>query len=254
MESYEHHKSAYDSDGFVQVNSFLPPSEFEMLADNVARYIRDVVPTLPENAAFYQEKAKPETLKQLQSMGEHDSFFKEYCEDKRWNTLAETLIGEPARTSQPEWFNKPPNTAHPTPPHQDNYYFKLIPCNVASIWVAIDPIDEENGCLRYSPGSHLRGTRPHRRTDVLGFSQGITDYGPADEAREAPLRLNPGDALIHHGWTIHRADPNTSTTRHRQAFAMVFEGESCEPDLEAKKAYAETLKEQHKEFGLETDS
>ena len=254
MESFEHHKSAYDRDGFVQITSFLPPDEFEVLADNVARYIRDVAPTVPEAAAFYQQQGKPETLKQLQQMGEHDSFFKEYCNDERWNALAETLIGEPAKTMQPEWFNKPPNTVHLTPPHQDNYYFKLKPCNVASIWVAIDPIDEENGCLRYAPGSHLRGVRPHGRTDVLGFSQGITDYGPEDEAREAPLSLNPGDALIHHGWTIHRADPNTSTNRHRQAFAMVFEGESCRPDLEAKKEYAETLKEQHKEFGLETKS
>ncbi len=250
MESYEHHRSAYDRDGFVQITSFLPPEEFEVLADNVARYVRDVAPTLPEGASFYQEQGKPETLKQLQRMGEYDSFFKEYCDNERWNTLAETLIGEPSKTMQPEWFNKPPNTEHPTPPHQDNYYFKLTPCNVASIWVAIDPIDEENGCLRYAPGSHVKGVRPHGRTDVLGFSQGITDYGPEDEEREAPLRLNPGDALIHHGWTIHRADPNTSTTRHRQAFAMVFEGESCQPDLEARREYTETLKEQHKEFGL----
>lgn len=248
MESYEHYRNAYDRDGFVQIRSFLPPVEFEVLAENVARYVRDVAPKLVEGDAFYQDQERPETLKQLQRMANYDSFFAEYCNDERWNTLAVTLIGEPAKTLQPEWFNKPPNTEHPTPPHQDNYYFKLTPCNVASIWVAIDPIDEENGCLRYSPGSHLRGARPHGRTDVLGFSQGITDYGPADEEREAPLSLNPGDALIHHGWTIHRADPNTSMSRHRQAFAMVFEGDSCRPDVEAKKEYADALKSQHEEL------
>ena len=252
MESYEHYKGAYDRDGFVKISGFLPEEEFAMLAENVARYIRDVVPGLEEVDAFYQDRERPETLKQLQRMGNADAFFADYCNDERWNALAETLIGEPAKTTQPEWFNKPPNTVHPTPPHQDNYYFKLTPCNVASIWVAIDPIDEENGCLRYSPGSHLRGVRPHARTDVLGFSQGITDYGAEDEEREAPLSLNPGDALVHHGWAIHRADPNTSTNRHRQAFAMVFEGESCRPDEEAKREYSEALKSQHEEFGLET--
>ena len=248
MESYEHYRNAYDRDGFVQIRGFLPPGEFEVLAENVARYVRDVAPKLEEGDAFYQDRERPETLKQLQRMARYDSYFAEYCNDERWNTLAATLIGEPAKTMQPEWFNKPPNTEHPTPPHQDNYYFKLTPCNVSSIWVAIDPIDEENGCLRYSPGSHRRGVRPHGRTDVLGFSQGITDYGAEDEARESPLSLNPGDALIHHGWTIHRADPNTSTSRHRQAFAMVFEGESCRPDVEAKKEYADALKSQHEEL------
>ena len=252
MESYEHYKSAYDRDGFVQITGFLPPEEFEVLAENVARYVRDVAPALPEGDSFYQEKGKPETLKQLQHMGTHDPFFAEYASNERWTALAETLSGEPASTMQPEWFNKPPNTVHPTPPHQDNYYFKLDPCNVASIWVAVDPIDQENGCLRYIPGSHLSGVRPHGRTDVLGFSQGITDYGPEDEAKGVAFSLNPGDALIHHGWTIHRADPNTSTTRHRQAFAMVFQGESCKENEEARKDYSENLQEQHKEFGLET--
>lgn len=252
MESFDHHKSAFERDGFVQITSFLPPEEFEVLAENVARYVRDVAPTITDNDALYQDQDRPETLKQLQRMGNYDSFFEEYCRDERWNTLAETLIGEPAKALQPEWFNKPPNTQHPTPPHQDNYYFKLKPCNVASIWVAVDPIDEDNGCLRYIPGSHLRGVRPHAKTEVIGFSQGIADYGPEDEEAEVALQLNPGDALIHHGWTIHRAEPNTSATRHRQAFAIVFEGESCKPDLEAKKEYNETLNSQREEHGLET--
>ena len=39
---------------------------------------------------------------------------------------------------------------------------------------------------------------------VLGFSQGISDYGPEDEAREAVVSLQPGDLAVHHGETIHR--------------------------------------------------
>ena len=52
MESYDHYRSAYDRDGFALVSSFLPPDEFEVLADNVVRYIREVAPTLPEEAAL----------------------------------------------------------------------------------------------------------------------------------------------------------------------------------------------------------
>ena len=254
MESYEHHKSAYDRDGFVKITGFLPQDEYEELAENVARYIAEVVPTVDEQAAFYQDRARPETLKQLQRLEGYDSFFASYASDERWHTVAATLIGEPSTPMQLEWFNKPPNTEHPTPPHQDNYYFKLTPCNVASVWVAVDPVDAENGTLRYIPGSHLRGVRPHGRTDILGFSQGVTDYGPEDEEREAALSLNPGDALVHHGWTIHRADPNASTKRHRQAFAMVFQGESCRPDESAKQEYTEALKSQHEELGLDANA
>ena len=252
MESYQKYKRTYERQGYVLIDGFLPADEFGILVENVARYVRDVAPALEDGAAFYQDQKRPETLKQLQRMEEFDPCFKEYCGDRRWNRLAATLIGEPAKPMQAEWFNKPPGTEHPTPPHQDNYYFKLVPCNVASVWVAIDPIDEENGCLRYVTGSHLTGIRPHGRTDILGFSQGILDYGPEDEAKEVALQLNPGDALIHHGGIIHRADPNSSTSRHRRAFAMVFVGESCRTDEEAKREYSEALKNQHEEFGLDT--
>ena len=125
-------------------------------------------------------------------MGDYDAFFSEYRDQPRWKALSQTLIGEAAEVSQPEWFNKPPQTEHPTPPHQDNFYFNLTPPNVASIWLALDPVDEENGCLRYSPGSHRKGIRPHNRTSVLGFSQGIAGYGSEDQANEVAVHLQPG--------------------------------------------------------------
>ena len=63
-----------------------------------------------------------------------------------------------------EWFNKPPLSTAGTPPHQDNYYFCLNPCNVLTIWMALDVVDDENACMRYVAGSHLEGVRPHARS------------------------------------------------------------------------------------------
>ena len=206
MPDYTSYKAAYDRDGFVLVRNFLPSDELEDLTAQVNRYIRNVVPTLPDQAAFYQDKDRPETLKQLQKMGDYDAFFSDYRDQPRWKALAQTLIGEAAQVSQPEWFNKPPQTEHPTPPHQDNFYFNLTPPNVASIWLALDPVDEGNGCLRYSLGSHHKGIRPHTAPGA-GFSQGIADYGPQDQAHEVAVHLQPGDAVVHHGEVIHRADP-----------------------------------------------
>ena len=120
------------------------------------------------------------------------------------------------------------------------------------MWMALDPVDEENGCLRYIPGSHLEGIRPHGRSEILGFSQGILDYGPEDEPREVAIRLQPGDVTVHHGNMIHRADPNRSPDRSRRSFAMVFRGQSVRRDEEAYARYLEGLKEQHEEMGLAT--
>ena len=202
------YKTDFDRDGFVVVRGFLTGEDFAELGDNLDRYIRDVVPHLSDADAFYEEKSRPETLKQMQHMGANDPFFARYRQRPRWTALAEALLCESVDPQEPEWFNKPPGMVHPTPPHQDNYYFNLKPPNTVSIWLALDPVDEENGCLRYLPGSHLRGLRPHGVTSVLGFSQGITDYGPEDEKLETAIQLQPGDAAAHHCEVIHRADPN----------------------------------------------
>ena len=244
-------KTGFDRDGFVVVRNFLPADEFAVLRQNLARYLREVVPTLPDSDAFYEDRSRPDTLKQLQQMA-CDAFFAEYTHNPRWVALAEALLGEPAAADQPEWFNKPPGTNHVTPPHQDNYYFCLTPPSVLTIWLALDRVDAENGCLRYVAGSHLRGYRPHAKSKILGFSQGITDYTPDDFTRERTILLEPGDAVAHYGMTIHRADANVSATRHRRSFALVFKGASCRRDQDAYERYLASALEQHQELGLRT--
>jgi len=249
--AFEAEKQKYDQDGFVIVRQLLEPDDLADLRENLDRYIREVVPTLPDSAAFYHDRSRPETLKQMQHMGV-DPYFKAYARHARWKALAEALIGEPAEASEGEWFNKPPGTNHVTPPHQDNYYFCLRPANVLTIWMALDPVDAENGCLRYVTGSHLRGIRSHSKSKILGFSQGISDYTSEDFTREVAVPLQPGDVVAHHGDTIHRADANISSDRHRRSFAMVFKGVSCRRDEDAFARYSAAAKQQHEEMGLKT--
>ena len=242
--------SAFDRDGYLTVRRFLPDHDFQVVRENVDRFIRDVVPSMPDTDAFYQDKARPETLKQLGKM-QIDPFFEALQADRRWFGVAEQLLGERPVPMGVEWFNKPPCTEHPTPPHQDNYYFKLAPPSVLTMWLALERIDDENGCIRYLPGSHRTGIRPHAATEVVGFSQGITDWGPDDEAREEAMRLEPNDLIIHHGNTVHRADPNRSSTRHRPALALVFHGISAQKDESARESYQQDLLKLQRSKGLD---
>lgn len=242
-------RESFDRDGFVVIRGFLPDDQFRELTDNLDRYIREVVPRLSDGDAFYDDRARPETLKQLARI-EQDPFFQAYTEHPLWKATGEELLGERVCFSGVEWFNKPPGTNHPTPAHQDNFYFCLTPPRVLTMWLALDNVDDENGCLRYVRGSHLAGIRPHGRTKTLGFSQGVLDYGPADAEREVPVHARPNDLLIHHGETIHLADPNRSLSRHRRSFAMVFKGESCRRDEAAFDRYQTAAKSQHREMGL----
>ena len=238
-------KSTFDRDGYTLIRQFLDDNEISELTQHLDRYIREVVPGLPATHAFYQDPRHPETLKQLQFM-EQDPFFKEYPRREKWMDLAQTLVGEPVNPSV-EWFNKPPRTHHVTPPHQDNYYFCMVPPHVVTLWLALDPVDDQNGCLSYVKGSHLQGIRPHNSTKIIGFSQGITDYGEQDRSREVAIHLSPGDLAAHHGNMIHSANANRSSSRHRRAFALVYKGESCRLDQEASRRYRTALQAQHQQ-------
>ena len=247
---FSEYKPPFDREGFVVVRQFLPPDQLQVLIANLDRYIRDIVPNLPDADAFYQDEFQPESLKQLQHMGQ-DAYFEQYRQHPCWVALAETLLDEPVRVQQPEWFNKPPGSGHLTPPHQDNFYFNLIPPNVVTLWLSLDRVDEENGCLRYVSQSHHRGIRPHGSTRIIGFSKAITDYSPQDADQEVAIRLEPGDLVAHHGNTIHRADANRSVDRNRRAFAMVCRGKSCRRDEGGYARYLQQLTDQHRQAGLQ---
>ncbi|MGN6547901.1 MAG: phytanoyl-CoA dioxygenase family protein [Aureliella sp.] len=244
-------KTAYDELGFTVIRQFLDAAELEQLRQNVARYVRDIVPTLADSEAFYQDRSRPETLKQLNRMG-RDAFFHQLTQHPQWTALAQSLLGEVATADQPEWFNKPPGTNHVTPPHQDNYYFCLAPASVVTIWLALDNVDAENGCLRYVAGSHRSGFRSHSKSQVLGFSQGIDDYSHEDFTREVAVPLRAGDAVAHHGMTIHRADANLSQARHRRSLAIVYKGQSCRRDEAAFARYLASARDQHQALGLKS--
>ena len=98
---FEQYKGHYDRDGFVVVRQLLTPAEFDDLRRNLDRYIREVVPTLPDSDAFYIDKSRPETLKQLQHMG-CDSYFAAYARQpqSRHDEFAPRVLAQERRAVQ----------------------------------------------------------------------------------------------------------------------------------------------------------
>jgi phytanoyl-CoA hydroxylase len=235
------HKVTFEQDGFVGVPGFCDAGELQTIKAALARFIAERVPALPVEHVFYEDKSNRTTLKQIQRMHEHDDFFGEFYEGKP-KRLAEELLGEAVVGKNLQYFNKPPALGQATPPHQDGFYFMLEPCLALTMWMALDIVDAENGCVRYVRGSHTRGMRPHGRTETLGFSQGITDFGQAADARyEVACPARPGDLLAHHALTIHRADANASATRTRRALGFIYYGKSARENLAAHEAYQTRL-------------
>jgi len=228
-------------EGFVVIPGFLDKTALDDLHRRLDTLIREKVPAMPPETAFYEDRSDPSTLKQIQALYDHDPYFHTLMYGSRFEALARELLDDEVIGRNLQYFNKPPRTGLPTPPHQDGYYFMLEPNEAVTMWLGLEATDEENGCVRYIPGSHLEGIRAHGRTQVLGFSQGITDYGQADTAREKWFRTGPGDLLVHHALTIHRADGNRSDTRTRKALGFIYYAARAREDSNRKRAYQQAL-------------
>ncbi|MBA3482722.1 MAG: phytanoyl-CoA dioxygenase family protein [Pirellulales bacterium] len=237
-------KERFDNDGYVILREFFDADELAALRSELDRLIREVAPKMPREHVFYEDKHRPDTLKQLQMLHTHDQYFHDLFLGGQVERLAETLLNDKVFGRNLQYFSKPPGVGQPTPPHQDGYYFKLSPCEALTMWLALDHVDDENGCVRYVRGSNQRGMRTHARSGVLGFSQAMTDYGlPEDLENEVDMPASPGDLLVHHALTIHSAGANLSSRRPRRSLGFIFFADRARSDEAALNAYQRQLKD-----------
>ncbi len=241
MGEYSENVEPFQRDGFVAVPAFFEPGELAVIETELARFIAERISTLESGEVYYETKDDDASLKQIQRMQQHDAYFSDLMNGKP-RQLAEVFLGEEVVPKNLQYFNKPPKVGRATPPHQDGYYFMLEPCRALTMWLALDEVDEGNGCVRYVRGSHKNGMRSHNRTGTLGFSQGITDFGTEqDMAGETVCHAQPGDLLVHQALTIHWAGENGSSTRNRRALGFIFYGVSAREDVEAHRVYQQKL-------------
>ena len=161
----------FRQDGFVAVRSFLSAREVSDCLDQLNRFIADVVPTIPANHVFYEDKNDPSTLKQLQRMHEHDRWFSDFFQDKPRH-LAQELLGSDVTGQNLQFFNKPPGVGQPTPPHQDGFYFKLDPPEALTMWMALEDVDEGERMCALHPRFTLEWDAPTWANGNAGFFTG----------------------------------------------------------------------------------
>lgn len=243
-------RDKFDEDGFVICRQFHSVVQVNEILFEFNRFIRNSLSEIPPEHVFYEDKSNKDSLKQIQRLHEWDPFFGKLMMDGPFRQLAEELLRSEVTCENMQYFNKPPGFGQPTPAHQDGFYFKLEPCEAVTLWFALDSVDKENGCIRYVPGSHKNGMRPHQSTSTLGFSQGIVDFpNRRDAATEFGISAAPGDLLAHHALTVHRAAGNRSMSRSRRALGFIYYSVHAKQDRLAWLSYQQELVDELKSAG-----
>jgi hypothetical protein len=135
--------------------------------------------------------------------------------DPRLNEWLTALLGKEPYAAQTMLYFKPPG-ARGQALHQDNFYLRVKPGTCMAAWMALDPCDEENGCLMVVPGTHNLPILCTIPADTTESFTNIAVPVPKD-LPIVPAVMEPGDVLFFNGSLIHGSYPNRSTNRFRRA-------------------------------------
>jgi len=201
----------FATDGYVVVDEVLSPDSFEALK----RHFEEKLNALPEGQ-------RPEDL-DVPHFTDPELF--RWLFDDGVLNLVEGILGPDIALFSSHFFCKPAGDGKRVPWHQDAYFWReqIVPAERAiTLWLAIDPSTEENGCVRVIPGTH-RAEHLHysKLEDPSSVFNEELKQDEIDESQSVPIVVHPNQASIHSAGLIHGSTQNLSSIR-RCGFTMRY--------------------------------
>jgi ectoine hydroxylase-related dioxygenase (phytanoyl-CoA dioxygenase family) len=153
----------------------------------------------------------------------HSALLHRYTHDRRILDVMDFLLGKKVRVFQSINFL----TGSEQHAHSDSIHMTTYPLGyMIAAWIALEPIDGDNGCLVYHPGSHRLPYLLNDGYDHGGnrFIIGDEAYGRYEQAIDEEIskggypatefHAQPGDVLLWHANLLHggkrMSEPNAS--------------------------------------------
>ncbi|HCL31958.1 MAG TPA: hypothetical protein DIC52_26475 [Candidatus Latescibacteria bacterium] len=213
----------FHTEGYLILDPCLDDAQVGSLKGRI-RQIADGDIDVPGNILEFEPGASGrcmENLRKINQPSEHDEFFVDHARKPQLLDAIVDLMGEDVKLFGDQLFMKPPGGIEKTY-HQDCPYFSIEPMAMITAWVAIDDVDEENGCMYVVPGSHKNGAIDHSEPWIVGERRDMRIPDAAiDWQRERPITLRAGGCSLHHGLLQHRSGANHSD-RFRRGLATHY--------------------------------
>jgi ectoine hydroxylase-related dioxygenase (phytanoyl-CoA dioxygenase family) len=215
-------KEKFARDGFVKGSRVLDDAQIDELRDEIERVIRD------KDAGGRQpvrlaNLGKPDApVWQIVNIWEASEPFQRLV---RRADIVRDVAQLTGATELRLWHDqiqyKPATVGGANMWHQDAPYWPIIrPMTQVTAWVALDDVDEGNGCMRMIPGSHRWGNQIDFLHTIKNFDDMPSEWnGHALEIKSCPVTR--GEVHFHHALTWHGSGKNTSG-RPRRAIALHY--------------------------------
>jgi ectoine hydroxylase-related dioxygenase (phytanoyl-CoA dioxygenase family) len=210
----------YRENGFVQIDEVLSASELEELRGYLAEVLSaqavHSIQTDHEKGTYYK------VLNQRVNTWRDHGGMAKFVLGKRFADLGKQLTGSDGiRLFHDHALYKMPGDSKPTPWHQDWPYWPMNEIGAFSVWIALDDVDETNGCMMFVPKTQkIKNLKSISLVDPADI---FADAGAKDADRNTAVvvRMRAGSCTFHDGLTFHYAHAN-QTDKPRRALAIIF--------------------------------
>ena len=216
----EEQRRFYQENGYIQLFNVLSEEELERLR----AALEDVMQVrLDRQHDMTGNEIMDKIFLQKVNLWQAHAGIRQYTFSHKIADIARQLSGaRKIRLWHDHALVKMPGDSKPSAWHQDHPYWPMQETGAFSCWMALDDVNEKNGCMAFVPGTHKLGRLEPIR---LGDPQGLFALVPPDApVREFKAQFQPmpaGSCTFHDGLTFHYAGPNT-TDRQRRAFITIY--------------------------------
>ena len=213
--------SAYQENGYVAIEDFLTAEELELWRRNVGEAVANRQDRKLADGSMREEDdyyARVFTQR-INLWNDHEGMRKLLIDDRLGKMAADLAGVDGIRIWHDQALIKPP-WGNPTGWHLDNPYWSFYSRNAISVWVALDDVSKDNGCLYFVPGSHKTATY-----DNVGIGNNIGDlftaYPQWSKMHAVGVEIKAGSCTFHNGLLAHGAGANM-TPYHRRAMTCAY--------------------------------
>lgn len=232
----------YQRNGYLVVRDLVPQREVDELKEHAMDMlwgrisIPGIEPPPPEatRAQCIQRFTRVHMLHRLDAGSER------FLLQPRILDVIEVIIGPDVLALQTMLFYNAPGHGGQGW-HQDSYYITTYPDTLIGSWLAMEGVDEENGCLWVAPGSQCEPIypSPDSKSGFVHSDGAFGDLSVVDNVSHLdddvntlssvaskyewiPVPVNPGDVIFFHPHLLHRSHPNRSEVCWRRAFVSHY--------------------------------
>lgn len=220
-------RAAYARDGHLLVQGLASAGEVAAYAPVIAAAAAE---HNPERRPLVERDLYGRAFLQTMNLWESDPGVAAFVLSPRFAGVAADLLGvERVRLYHDQALVKEPGGGI-TPWHQDAGYWPLDGERCVTMWMPLQDTTPEMGTLQFASGTNAVGALSDlviSQESEDHFSGALDGRFPITEA----VAMAAGDATFHGGWTVHRANAN-STARTRAVMTVIWFADGIRVDTD----------------------